>query len=173
MSQSIAAPPEPPTVAVQRHLLRLTANRLPTSQAYAVAAALILVSALPTLIAYPHLPNFVPVPWDTPHHGIAFGPKWSLFLYTPGLMIGIVLMFIALPRLSPRRFAVNSSHPSRLYVMIVIMALLSYSQLLILLSGLGWNVDTSRAIGGGLCLLLALLASGFAKLRPRRNESTT
>lgn len=169
MSQSIVAPPEPPTVNATPDLVRLTAN---VQAYYLVGAALILVCALPTLIAYPHLPNSAPVPWDTPDHAVTFGPKWSLFLYTPGLMIAIILMFIALPWLSPRRFAVNSLSPARLYVMIVIMTLLSYSQLLILLSGLGWNIDTTRAIAGGVCLLLALAGNGISRLR-KRSESIT
>ena len=128
---------------------------------YLAAAALILLSALPTLLVYPQLPSVVPLQGETN----AFGPKWSLFLYTPGLMIGILLMFIAVSRIPVRRLQMNSSQPSYLYVMIVIVTLLSYSQILVLLSGLGWNVNEKWGLAGGACLLLVLLANVLRRMR--------
>jgi uncharacterized membrane protein len=135
-------------------------DAVPAQQRYHLAAAtLVLLTALATLLAYPHLPNVIPL------HGEvnAFGPKWSLFLYTPGLMIAIVLMFVALPWLSPRRFQANSLRPGHLYFMLVVTSLLSYSQVLVLLSGLGINVEIRRALEGGICLLIALLAKTIGK----------
>ena len=123
------------------------------------ALALIFLTALATFAVYPQLPSVVPAHWDVDGHTNSFAPKWALFLYTPCLMIGIVSMFIALPRLSPRRFETNSLRPSYLYVLLVILSLLTYSQLLVLLSGLGGNVDVSQAVSGGLALLLALFGS--------------
>jgi uncharacterized membrane protein len=134
---------------------------------YVAAGALILLSALPTLVLYPQLPNVVPLQGDSN----AFGPKWSLFLYTPGLMMGILLMFIAVPRIPVRRLQMNSSQPSYLYVMIVIVTLLSYSQILVLLSGLGWNVNETWGLAGGACLLILL--TGNAVCRMRRSLKTT
>lgn len=136
---------------------------------YLAAAALILLSALPTLLVYPQLPSVVPLQGETN----AFGPKWSLFLYTPGLMIGILLMFIALPRISVRRFQMNSSQPSYLYVMIVIVTLLSYSQILVLLSGLGWNVNEKWGMAGGVCLLIVLLGNVVRKVRRNLRAART
>ena len=136
---------------------------------YLAAAALILLSALPTLLVYPQLPSVVPLQGETN----AFGPKWSLFLYTPGLMLGILLMFIALPRISVRRFQMNSSRPSYLYVMIVIVTLLSYSQILVLLSGLGWNVNENWGLAGGVCLLIVLLGNGLRKVRRNLKAART
>lgn len=128
---------------------------------YVAAGALILLSALPTLLLYPRLPSVVPLQGDSN----AFGPKWSLFLYTPGLMIGILLMFIAVPRIPARRLQMSSSQPSYLYVMIVIVTLLSYSQILVLLSGLGWNVNEKWGVAGGGCLLIVLLANVLRRMR--------
>ena len=59
----------------------------------------------------------------------------------------------------------NSSQPSYLYVMIVIVALLSYSQILVLLSGLGWNVNQKWGMAGGICLLMLLLGNVLRKMR--------
>jgi uncharacterized membrane protein len=132
---------------------------------YLGAAVVILATIIATMVAYPHLPSVVPVHWDAQRHVNGWGPKWSLFLYTPALMTGIMLMFVALPWLSPKRFEVNSFRPTYLYIMIVIVALLSYSQILILISGLGITVDVSRAIAGGVCLLITLLGNVMGKVR--------
>ena len=132
---------------------------------YLAAAALILLSALPTLLVYPQLPSVVPLQGETN----AFGPKWSLFLYTPGLMIAILLMFIAVSRIPVRRLQMNSSQPSYLYVMIVIVTLLSYSQILVLLSGLGWNVNEKWGLAGVACLLIVLSANVLRRMRRSLN----
>jgi len=131
---------------------------------YLGAAGVILATLLGTIVAYPQLPSMVPVHWDA--HGNSWGPKWSLFLYTPGLMLGILLMFVALPWLAPKKFKVNSFRPANLYIMVVIVALLGYSQLLVLSSGLGWDVDVNRALAGGVCLLIALFGHVMGKTQP-------
>lgn len=130
-----------------------------TRRYHVTALALILLTALATLMAYPQLPTVVPAHWDVESHTNTFAPKWALFLYTPCLMVGIVSMFIALPWLSPKRFETNSLRPPYLYILLVILSLLTYSQLLVLFSGLGGNVDVRHAVGGGLGLLLALLGT--------------
>jgi uncharacterized membrane protein len=125
-----------------------------TRRYHVTALALILLTAFATLAAYPELPSVVPAHVDG---HTTFAPKWALFLYTPCLMVGIVSMFVALPWLSPKRFETNSIRPPYLYVLLVILSLLTYSQLLVLFSGLGGNVDVRHAVAGGLGLLLALL----------------
>jgi uncharacterized membrane protein len=132
---------------------------------YLGAAAVILATLAGTSVAYPQLPNIVPIHWDIQGHVNGWGPKWSLFLYGPSLMVFIVLMFSALPWLSPRKFEVDSFRATYLYIMIMTVALLAYCQLLILISALGFAVDVSRALEGGVCLLIALLGNVLGKVR--------
>jgi len=120
-------------------------------------------------VAYPSLPNLVPIHWDAHGHVNGWGPKWSLFVYGPGLMLFIVLMFSALPWLSPKKFEVDSFRATYLYIMIVIVGMLAYFQLLLLMSALGSRggivLDISRAVEGGVCLLIALLGNVLGKVR--------
>jgi immunity protein, SdpI family len=132
---------------------------------YLGAAAVILAVLVGTLIAYPQLPNIVPIHWDAQGHVNGWGPKWSLFIYGPGMMLFIVLMFSALPWLSPNKFEVDSFRATYLYIMIVIVAMLAYCQLLIVVTALGVVLDVSRAIEGGICLLIALLGNVMGKVR--------
>jgi uncharacterized membrane protein len=74
-------------------------------------------------------------------------------------------MFPALPWLSPNKFEVESFCATYLYIMIVIVALLAYCQLLVLISALGMVLDVSRALEGGVCLLIVLLGNVMGKVR--------
>jgi uncharacterized membrane protein len=143
-----------------------TSSQMTSNQKYYLgAAAVILATLAGTIVAYPQLPNIVPIHWDIQGRVNGWGPKWSLFLYGPGLMLFIVLMFSALPWLSPKKFEVDSFRATYLYIMIVIVALLAYCQLLIVVSALGLVVDVSRAVEGGICLLIALLGNVMGKVR--------
>jgi uncharacterized membrane protein len=133
------------------------------------AAAVILAVLAGTLVAYPYLPNIVPMHWDIQGHVNGWGPKWSLFLTGPGGMLLMVLMFSALPWLSPKKFEVDSFRATYLYIMIAIVAMMAYCNLLILMSALGAlggiGLDISRALEGGICLLIALLGNVMGKVR--------
>jgi uncharacterized membrane protein len=136
---------------------------------YGGAAAVILAVLAGTLVAYPSLPGVVPIHWDAHGHANGWGPKWSLFLYGPGGMLLIVLMFSVLPWLSPKKFEVDSFRATYLYIMIIVIAMMAYCNLLILMSALGSLagivLDVSRAVEGGACLLIALMGNVLGKVR--------
>lgn len=148
----------------------MTTHPMSLNQKYYLGAiAVILATLAGTLVAYPSLPSTVPIHWDAQGQVNGWGPKWSLFLYGPGLMLFIVLTFSALPWLSPKKFEVDSFRATYLYIMIVIVAMLAYCHLLILMSALGSfggiPLDVSRAVEGGVCLLIALLGNVLGKVR--------
>jgi uncharacterized membrane protein len=132
---------------------------------YGGVAAVILATLAATVMAYPDLPAVVPIHWDAHGHVNGWGPKWTLFLLGPGLMSIMVLMFSALPWLSPKKFEVDSFRATYLYIMVVTIAMLAYIQILILLGSLGMAVNMSRSIEGGVCLLIALLGNVMGKVR--------
>jgi uncharacterized membrane protein len=137
-----------------------------TNQKYFLGAAAVIVAMLAgTLVAYPQLPSMVPIHWNAHGQVNGWGPKWSLFFWGPGIMTGIVLLFAALPWLSPKKFEVDSFRATYLYIMIVVVALFAYIQLLELAAGLGIALDVSRAVEGGVCLLIALLGNVLGKVR--------
>jgi uncharacterized membrane protein len=148
----------------------MTIPQLTLNQRFYGGAAVVILAVLAgTLVAYPALPNVVPIHWDAHGQVNGWGPKWSLFLYGPGGMLLIVLMFAALPWLSPKKFEVDSFRATYLYIMIVIVAMMACCQGLILLAALGSlsgvAFDISRAIEGGVCLLMALLGNVLGKVR--------
>ena len=136
---------------------------------YGGAVAVILAVLVGTIVAYPALPNIVPMHWDVHGNINGWGPKWSLFIFGPGMLTAMTLLFWALPWLSPKKFAVDTFRATYLYIMIVIVAMLAYCHLLVLASALSSRshtpLDVSRAIVGGICLLLALLGNVLGKVR--------
>lgn len=136
-----------------------------TRKYYIAGAALIAAVTAATLVAYPHLPNSVPMHWDAHGHVNVWGPKWSLFVINPGIMAGILLLFSVLPWLSPRHFEVDSFRSTYLYIMVVVLAMLAYVHALILAASLFWVVDVSRSIIGGVSLLIALMGNVLGKVR--------
>lgn len=137
----------------------------PNQRYYLGAAAVILATLAGTLVAYPKLPDIVPIHWNAHGQVNGWGPKWSLLLYGPGMMTLIALLTAALPWLSPKKFEVDSFRETYLYIMVVLVATLAYIQILILLSSLGMTLDIGRAIEGGVCLLITLLGNVLGKVR--------
>jgi uncharacterized membrane protein len=132
---------------------------------YIIAAALIAAVLATTAVAYPYLPNIIPMHWDAHGHVNGWGAKWTLLVIDPGVMLALLLLFSALPWLSPKHFEVDSFRSTYLYIMVVTLAMLVYIHALILAASLGWLVDVSRAVEGGVCLLLALMGNVLGKVR--------
>jgi uncharacterized membrane protein len=140
--------------------------KLMSSQGYYLAAAVVILATLVGVVAaYPHLPEVIPVHWDAHGHVNGWGPKWSLFLLAPGGMIVMVLLFAAIPWLSPKQFEVESFRATYLYIMIMIVSMMAYAQILIVLAALGVPFDMTRAVEGCVCLLIALLGNVMGKVR--------
>src|SRR5215469_6882231 len=137
-----------------------------TNQRYFLgAAAVILATLAGTVAAYPHLPGTVPVHWNAHGQIDGWAPKWTLFLWGPGVMTFMVALFAALPWLSPKKFEVDSFRSTYLYIMIILVVMAAYIQVLMILAALNVALDTSRAVVGGVCLLIALLGNVMGKVR--------
>ena len=139
----------------------MTANQ----KFYWGAIAVILAVLAGTMVAYPKLPGTVPIHWNASGHADDWGPKWSLFLWGPGIMAAIVLLFYVLPWLSPKRFEIDSFRDTYLYIMIVMVVGLGYFHVLVMMNGLGVTWDIGRAMLGGICLMIALLGNVMGKVR--------
>lgn len=139
---------------------------LTINQKYFLGVAVVIAATLiGTIVAYPQLPATIPLHWDAHGQVNGWGPKWTLFLWGPGLMSALAVLFAVLPWLSPKKFELDSFRSTYLYIMTVLIALLAYIHLLELIAGLGIALDISRAVEGGVCLLIALLGNVLGKVR--------
>ncbi len=136
-----------------------------TQKYFLGAAAVILASLAGSLVAYPHLPSVMPMHWDAHGHVNGYGPRWWVLVIGPGLMTVLVLVFAAIPWLSPKQFEVESFRATYLYLMVVIVFLEAYVQFLIVMAGLGVSIDIGRAMTGGICLMFTLMGNVMGKVR--------
>jgi uncharacterized membrane protein len=83
----------------------------------------------------------------------------------PGIMVGLLLLFAALPWLSPKNFQVDTFRPTYLYIMLVILGLMAYIQAMMVWAGLSSRLRVDKALMGGICLMFCLLGNVLGKVR--------
>ncbi len=131
---------------------------------FLIAALIIVVMLIATVVVYPDLPSRIPAHWNFRGEVDRYGDKWEVFLM-PALMVGIVILFAVLPWLSPKRFEVDTFRSTYLYIMLVVVAFIAYDQALMFWAALSKPLDMNRAVMGALFLLLALLGNVLSKVR--------
>lgn len=72
------------------------------SKYYWVGILLTVLALIATILAYPHLPSSVATHWNLQNQPNGYSPKWTLFLFGPGMMAAGMLLMYSLPWLSPR-----------------------------------------------------------------------
>jgi len=133
---------------------------------YFLAGALMAAIAAGVFVYFlPQLPAQVPLHWDLHGRPDAHGSPWMLFAAGPGLMAAMLGVFALLPRLSPKRFEVESFERTYLSLMLIVLVLVGYFFAVALWSGLTQPADMSRAIVAGLCLAAILIGNLLGKVR--------
>ncbi len=136
-----------------------------TRKYFLIGFALLITCLLATAILYPHLPTRVPAHWNAHGEVDDYAAKWTLFVMNPGIMLGMLGIFAVLPWLSPRHFEVDTFRSTYLYIMLVILACMTYFHGLVLWAAVSGQVGIAKAIMGGVCLLFALLGNVMGKVR--------
>jgi uncharacterized membrane protein len=133
---------------------------------YFVACGLMVVAVLAASEAfYPQLPSRVPMHWNARGEVNGWGSRTTFVLMMPAIMASIMLIFAALPWLSPKNFGVERFEPTYHYMMVATVGLMGYTQIVMLWRALGHAIDVGKAITGGVCLLIALLGNVMGKVR--------
>jgi immunity protein, SdpI family len=131
---------------------------------FLIAALLIVATLIVTLIFYPDLPSRIPMHWNWRGQVNRYGDKLEIFLM-PAAMVVVVLLFAAMPWLSPRRFEVNTFRSTYLYVMLLALAFMAYIHALHLWVAFSKPLDMNRALLGASFLLLILFGNVLSRVR--------
>lgn len=132
---------------------------------FLIGILLVAVVLLATLLSYPYLPSRVPTHWDAQGRVNAYSARWTLLVINPAFMVALLGLFRLLPWLSPRHFEVDSFLSTYLYIMLAFLVFAGYIQGLLLWAALGGQWNMGQALGGGVCLLFALLGNVMGKVR--------
>ena len=127
--------------------------------------ALVLLLAAAIAAVYPRLPAAVPVHWNIHMQADGWGPRWTLFLLGPVLMVVIGLMTRFGQHLSPKAFSVDRFQATYVHCMVLAFLSAAYLATVTLLTAMGYAFDAGRAVVCGVCVLFALLGNVMGKVR--------
>lgn len=125
----------------------------------------LIVAAFGLAVAlYARLPETIPTHWNLHGQADGFSRKpWAPF-ELPLVMTGLYLLFLVLPRISPRGYRFESFRGVWEIFRSAILALVLLVHVLVLLAASGARIDIERSIEVGVGLLLALLGNYMGKL---------
>lgn len=125
-----------------------------------LAAVALLLSAL----AYGHLPDPVPTHWNW--HGEVDGwtPKPLGAFVLPLLMVGLSVLFVVLPRISPQRFRMEGFDRAYGVMILALQSLFLLLTGLVHLAGMGFDVDVGRTVALTIGLLFMVFGNYLGKV---------
>ncbi len=135
------------------------------SNSFLKSGALVLAALAAFLVSYPHLPEQVPIHWDIHGSVNGYGPRYALLLLGPGLMLAEMALFALLPRLSPKRYEMDSFEPTYLHLMLVLVSISGYFFAVLLWAALTGSAGIHHAILGGISVLAVLMGNVLGKVR--------
>jgi uncharacterized membrane protein len=129
------------------------------------AVGIVAATAVGSALAYPALPDRLPMHWNIDGEVDRWGDKQMVVPLVPAMMLGLLGLFAALPWLSPKQFTLDTFRATYEYIVALIIALCAYIQVLTLWAGWSGRLDISQAIIGGVCLMTALLGNVLGKVK--------
>ena len=123
---------------------------------YIVLSILLAAAAMiATLLIYPQLPEKIPIHWNIHGEVDGYGGRMWSFL-TPGILVGLLLLFWALPWLSPKHFEVDSFRSTYWFIALILAAMFTYVHGLLMWSAWSGKVDITRAMLAGMLIMFAV-----------------
>jgi uncharacterized membrane protein len=143
-----------------------TGEQTPMTRLYFVLSLALTVAALAgSLLLYPRLADQIPIHWNIQGQVDGYGAKsWAAF-FMPEVMAGLLVLFLALPWLSPKHFEVDAFRSTYWFIAFVILCLMAYIHGLMLWSAAAGAVDTTRALLAGVLLMFGLMGNVLGKVR--------
>ena len=131
-----------------------------------IPAVLIALGYLFSAVAYPHLPSEVPIHWDLSGRPDGWAERLWGALALPTIMVVNWAIFVAFPRLDPRRENIAKFQSTYDLIMNLGIGLLLLLHVLALGTALGWAVSLSGMLAVGFGTLLAILGNVLPRARP-------
>ncbi len=115
------------------------------------------------------LPDIVPTHWNAAGQIDGYGSKWGAALIMPGVMLFMLLMMIALPKISPKKFEIDTFRNTFNYIMLVVMAMeASLGVIILRMTVIGPAAKTFPMVGAMfavLFLFFAILGNSLGKVK--------
>jgi uncharacterized membrane protein len=136
-----------------------------TRRTLVIAGLIFLALAIYSLIVASGLPDIVPTHWNVHNQPDQFGSKWTAVLIMPGVMAMMMLLIVALPALSPKKFEIDTFRGTFNYIMLLVMAMQAALGFTILEATKGHQVRMDRILLAIIFLFFGLLGNVLGKVR--------
>ena len=130
------------------------------------------VSAILTLIAVAYsaymairLPDIVPTHWNAAGQIDHRGSKWMPILIMPCFMVGMTLLSLILPNISPQKFKMDTFRSTYNYVMVLVIGMFAVLHIVILEATLKGSFPIGRVLPAVIFAFFALLGNVLGKVR--------
>ena len=110
--------------------------------------------------AYPQLPPRVPIHWGLDGRPDGWSSRFVATVFAPIIIAALAILFTVLPRIDPRRESYIRHQSAYWKLVNGILITLAAVQVLVVGSGLGWNVNVGTGVGllvGALFIYLGIL----------------
>lgn len=126
----------------------------------------IAISIAASFYFYAHFPDRVVTHWNYAGQADGYSGRAFAAFFFPGLLLGMYLMFVFLPRLDPKKE--RYAEFAKVYavfrnVFVVFMALVYF---VASLNNVGYNLNVGVLIPAGIGLLFIILGNYFGKIKP-------
>lgn len=118
-----------------------------------------------TTVVISQLPDQIPIHWNLQGEVDQYGSKWFGTLLVPSIMIGVLVLAVILPSLSPKQFTVESFSGAYSVGMLLALGCVGYVQLVLLWGAMAPQTNIGRALLAGISLFWALIGTVLGKLR--------
>lgn len=122
------------------------------------------VALIATLILLPQLPEKIPIHWNIQGAVDGYGGREWCWL-TPTMLVGMLLLFWAIPWLSPKPFEVDSFRSTYWFIVLVVTGMFVYIHGLLMWAAWSGKVDITRAMLAGMLVMFSLLGNVLGKVR--------
>lgn len=130
-----------------------------------LSIVLVIGAAAVTLALYPQMPEKVPTHWNIKGEIDGYGSKATTALLMPGILVGLLGLFAAIPWLSPKQFAVDTFRATYWFIALVVTGAMTFIHGLLMWAALAGPVDITRPLLAGLLVMFGLMGNVMGKVR--------
>lgn len=130
-----------------------------------IMIALLSASVIYSAIIYPHLPAVVPTHWNIHGQPDQWGNKAIDVWLVPGLIAGMILLYLALPALSPKNYKIEPFRETYNEIMLLVVGLFAYVHLVLVQAALHPYTDMGRVLIAGMLFFIAAMGNFMGKVR--------
>ncbi len=132
---------------------------------YGWSYLLIALSVIFGVVAYPYLPDQMPMHWNINGEVDEYWNKQYAVFFPPLLMIVLMALFIYMPRIDPKKENYKKFSSSYLIFITIMNAFFLLLQCVTIGYSLGLNIDISLAVNLGIGLLFIVLGNYLPRIK--------